>query len=242
MKEFLEVIYQTFGAFFGILIYARILGKQQVAQLTFYDYINGITIGSMAAALAADTDPNKTVAHLTALTLFTTLTLSMSYISLKSRPARKLLEGEPTVVVHNGKILEKNMARMRYNTDDLLMQLRAKNVFNISDVEFAVSETNGELSVLLKTQKQPLTAETMGIPTQYQGVNTELIMDGRLVEQNLQQVGVDQAWLIIQLQQMGINDIREVEYAALDTSGKLYVDKKRDELQNVIDITDKTGK
>ncbi|MDA8235161.1 MAG: DUF421 domain-containing protein [Clostridia bacterium] len=239
MNVFGEVLYQTILAYCAILLYARILGKQQVAQLTPYDYINGITFGSIAGALAADTDPTKTVAHLTALTLFALITFGAAYLSLKSRPARKLLEGEPTIVVHNGKILEQNMAKMRYNMDDLLMQLRAKNVFNLSDVEYAVSEPNGALSILLKTQKQPVTAETLGIPTQYQGISSELIMDGDIIQQNLIQNNLDLVWLQNQLRQQGILDPREVAYAALDTSGKLYVDKKQDDLMDPTDLTDK---
>jgi len=238
MNVFGEVLYQTILAFFAILIYARVLGKQQVAQLTFYDYINGITFGSIAGALAADTDPTKTLAHLTALTLFAALTFGASYLSLKSRPARKLLEGEPTIVVHNGKILEENMAKMRYNLDDLWMQLRDKNVFNLADVEFAISEPNGALSVLLKTQKQPVTPETLGIPTQYQGISSELIVDGQIIEQNLKQNNLDPVWLQNQLRQQGIQDPKEVAYAALDTGGNLYVDRKQDNLTNVVDITD----
>ena len=238
MNVIFEVLIQTILAYLAILFYARILGKQQVAQLTPYDYINGITFGSIAGALAADTDPTKTVAHLTALTLFALLTLGAAYLSLKSRPARKLLEGEPTIVVHNGKILEQNMAKMRYNLDDLLMQLRAKSVFDLSDVEYAVSEPSGELSILLKTQKQPVTAEILGIPTKYQGMSSELIMDGKIITSNFRHNNIDLIWLQNQLRQQGIEDPSEVAYAALDTNGGLYVDKKQDNLDNKVDITD----
>lgn len=238
LMNFVEVFLQTVLAFFAILIYARILGKQQIGQLTFFEYINGITFGGIAAVLATDIGPTKTWMHFLTLTLFVGLTFASGYISLLSRPARKLIAGEPTVVIQNGQILEKNMAKMRYNLDELNMQLREKNVFNISDVEFAILEPNGKLSVLLKSQKRPVTPEDLGIPTQYEGLPTELIMDGEIIMPNLKQLNLDAKWLQGELQKLGVNDIHEVSYASLDTQGKLYVNLKKDQLQVPLDITD----
>lgn len=124
--EFLEVFLQTLLAFTAILIYARILGKQQIGQLTIFDYVNGITFGSIAAVLATDIGPKQTWLHFMGLTLFAFFTLIAGYISRLNRPARKLIAGEATVVVHNGKILEDNMKKMHYNLDELSMQLRQK--------------------------------------------------------------------------------------------------------------------
>lgn len=235
-----EVILQTLLAFFGILIFARLLNKQQVAQLTFYDYINGITFGSIAAALATDVQ-QRTWQHLLGLALFALLTYLMSYISLNNRPLRKILEGEPTVVIHNGKILEQNMASLRYNHDDLMTQLREKDCFNISDVEFAVFEPNGSLSVLLKSQKLPITPENLGISTNYKGISSELIVDGKIIYQNLSQNHLDNQWLNEELKKQGIFSVNEVSYASLDVAGNLYVDKIMDNIQNKLDITDKNG-
>jgi uncharacterized membrane protein YcaP (DUF421 family) len=234
----LEVFLQTFLAFFAILIFARILNKQQMAQLTFYDYVNGITFGSIAAMLASDVE-QRTWQHLLGLALFAALTYLMSYISLKSRPLRKLLQGEPTILIHNGKILEGNMADLRYNLDDLTSQLREKDCFNIADVEFAIAEPNGSLTVLLKTQKQPVTPVDLNIPTSYCGISTELIMDGKIIYPNLDQENVDIKWLENELNKQGIYSVSEVMYASLDTAGNLYIDKKIDQLENIIDITDK---
>lgn len=236
-----EVIVQTLFAFFGILIFARLLNKQQVAQLTFYDYINGITFGSIAASLATDIQ-QRTWQHLLALGIFAFLTFLMSYISVNSRPARKILEGEPTVLIHNGKILEQNMSRLRYNHDNLMTQLREKDCFNVSDVEFAVIEPNGSLSVLLKSQKLPITPEDLGLPTNYKGISSELIVDGKIIYQNLQQNNLDNLWLNEELKKQGIFSVNEVSFASLDVAGNLYVDRKMDMLQNKVDMTDKNNK
>ncbi|WP_258360808.1 DUF421 domain-containing protein [Moorella sulfitireducens (nom. illeg.)] len=236
--EYLEVFLQTILAFAAIFIYTRILGKQQIGQLTFFEYINGITFGSIAAVLATDIDPNRTGIHFVGLTLFAFLTWLAGYVALISRPARKLISGEPTVVVHNGKILEGNMKKMRYNFDELAMQLRQKNVFDIADVEFAILEPDGDLSVLLKSQKRPLTPADLQLPTSYEGIPTELVMDGEILFQNLEQNKLDEKWLIRQLQAQGVRDISQVDYAVLRSDGSLYVNLKEDDIVSPVDITD----
>ncbi|SMB91400.1 Uncharacterized membrane protein YcaP, DUF421 family [Thermanaeromonas toyohensis ToBE] len=238
MENTLEVILQTLLAFAAILIYTRILGKQQVGQLTFFEYINGITFGSIAAALATDIDPDRTWLHFLGLTLFAALTWGAGYVALLSRPARKLISGEPTVVIHNGKILEQNMRKMRYNVDELTMQLRQKNVFDIADVEYAILEPNGNLSVLLKSQKRPLTPADLQVPTEYEGVPTELIVDGEILFENLKQVNLDEKWLEQQLKAQGVEDVSQVDYAVLRSNGSLYVNLKKDQLTTPVDITD----
>lgn len=227
MAEIAEVMLRTLGAFLAILILTRFLNKEQVGQLTFYEYVTGITIGSMAGTIAIDTEV-KFLPDLLGLVLWCFLTYMMGYLALVSRPARKLLEGQPTIVVHNGKILEENMAKLRYNVDDLLMQLRNKNAFNLHDVEFAVLEPNGQLSVLLKSQKRPITPEDLGLPTQYEGMSWDLISDGEILKDNLQKINLSEQWLRDELGKQGIFDLREVLYASIDSKGNLYVDKKKD--------------
>ncbi|TDA68753.1 MAG: DUF421 domain-containing protein [Clostridia bacterium] len=234
----LEVALQTLLAFGAILIYTRILGKQQIGQLTFFEYINGITFGSIAGVLATDIGVGRTLTHFIGLTIFAGLTFSMGYLSLISRPARKLISGEPTIVVHNGKTLEQNMRKMRYNMDELLMQLRQKNVFNLSDVEYAIMEPDGDLSVLLKSQKRPLTPADLNLPTEYEGISVELVEDGQIIHPNLEQLRLDENWLQEQLAGQGVTDLNQVSLAVLDTQGHLYVDKKADNLTTPIDITD----
>lgn len=237
MNPFLEVFIRSVGAFFGVLLITRIIGKTQIAQLNVTDFVNAIVLGSIAAVLATDIRENGWY-YAFGLLVFGTLTFGTEYLSLKYRPARKLLEGEPTVVIHNGKILENNMKKMTYSMDDLTMQLREKNIFNMSDVEFAVLEPNGSLSVLPKSPKQPVTLEDMKLPGKYQGLSSELIVDGVVIYQNLRQNNLSKDWLDQQLKNQNIYDVREVAFASLDSEGKLYVDLKKDNLQWPRDITD----
>ncbi len=239
MIKYVEVVIQTFLAFFAILIYTRILGKQQIGQLTYFEYITGITFGSIAGILATDVATGQSHVHFVGLTTFALLTFIMGYISLHSRPARKLIAGEATVVIQNGKVLEDNMKKMRYNLDELLMQLREKNVFNIAQVEYALLEPNGNLAVLLKSQHRPLTPNDLQIPTQYEGISTEVIQDGKVIYPNLAQLGLNIQWLQQELAKRGVTDLQQVVLASLDTQGQLYVDLRKDHQVQMTDITDR---
>lgn len=231
-----EVFIQTILAFFSIFIYARVLGKQLVSQLTFFEYVTGITFGSIAATIATDVN-QRTMTHFVGLTVFALLAYMMQVISLKSRPARKVIEGEPVVVIQNGKILEEKMRVMHYNLDELTMQLRTKGYFNVTDVEYAIMEPNGELSILAKSQKRPVTPADLEVPTKYEGVEIELVMDGEIIYQNLDQENLNVDWLKDQLRQHGVTDLSDVVYAGLDTQGQLFLDTKTDNTKQ-INVTD----
>ena len=237
MEWFWESTWKTAVAFLAVLGYARLLGKEQISQLTFYDYVTGITFGNLAGALALS-EPGKELQHFWILTLFVSISFSLAYATTRSRPLRKIIEGEPTIVIHNGKILEQNMRRMRYNLENLMTQLREKGFFSPADVEYAILETNGELSVLPKSQKRPLTPADLGLSTAYEGVPAEVIVDGRVIYPNLEQLNLDEQWLIQELSKQGVNSPAEVFYASLGTDGTLYVDRREDRLEKPVDITD----
>ena len=235
--EYANVLIRTVLAFVTLFVVARLLGKQQLSQLTFYEYITGITMGDIAASIAIDAGRSP-LYYMLALVAFAMLTLGTGVITEKSRPLRKLIEGEPVVLVHNGKILEHNMAKSGYNMENLMMQLRERDAFDIREVEFAIAETDGYLTVLKKSQNRPVTPADLGIDTKYEGIPSEIIVDGQVIHQNLKQNHLDEAWLIARLQSMGYNSPQEIPYASLDSEGNLYVDDKRDRLDPMIDISD----
>ena len=130
---------------------------------------------------------------------------------------------------------------MRYRLSELMAQLRMNNVFDISQVEFAILETSGKLSVLKKSSYQPVTPHDLNIPTKYMGLSIELISDGKIIDQNLKQINLDRYWLEDQLKAKGINDPSEVFLAVIDTQGNLYIDKYDDPMENPINISDYYG-
>ncbi|MBU4533498.1 MAG: DUF421 domain-containing protein [Eubacteriales bacterium] len=229
MDWLFEVVYRGVGAFVAVVFITRLIGKTQMGMLTVTDFVNGIVIGSLAAAMVVDLRGNIWY-YIVGLAIFGGLTIFMEWLTMKNRAVRKLLEDVPTIVIFNGKILEDNMRKNRYHVDDLMMQLRAKNVFDIHDVEFAVAEPNGELSVLLKSQKRPVTCEDLQVPTQYEGMSHTIVSDGEILDRHLDDVGLSRAWLFSELAKRGIKDVKQVMYASLDTQGNLYVDVREDNL------------
>jgi uncharacterized membrane protein YcaP (DUF421 family) len=207
------------------LVLIRIAGRKTVSQMTFFDFILGVSMGTITANIALG--PNRSLAGLT-LVVFVVLTILLDYLHIQSFPLRKLENSEPVIVIENGKIINQNLTKTRISMNELNMQLRKKNIFNISDVEYAVLETDGKVSVLPKSQKQPLTPADLGISTTYKGLTKDLIIDGDIMTENLHAAHLDENWLFEQLKLHGTNDIKRVFYAGLDTSGNLYISLKRD--------------
>ncbi len=230
MNEGIVVLVRSIIGFFTLLIMARILGKQQISQLTFFDYVLGITIGSIAATLSVDLS-SRAWPHWVGLMTWALIVWALQLITLKYRPAAKYIVGEPTVVIMNGQILENAMRSIRYTLSDVLEQLRDKGVFDLKQVGFAVVETNGKVSVLLKPEFLPATPRDLSLTAQEAGLSTELVYDGIIVEENLKRANVDQLWLKQELKKQGINHVSEVFLASLDSSGGLYVDTYKEKTQ-----------
>ncbi|MED4205404.1 DUF421 domain-containing protein [Neobacillus mesonae] len=166
-----------------------------------------------------------TLTGTTALILFAILTVFTGYISLKNLTFRRLINSEPITLVENGNIVDENMKKMKLTINELKMKLREKNAFNVADVEFAIMETDGKLSVLPKSDKKPLTPSHMNIPTTSSGLEKDIIIDGTIMEENLTSAGLDKEWLTSELNKQNIKDCSEVFYAGVDNTKKLYVSK-----------------
>jgi len=231
------VVIRSLIAFFVLLFLVRLIGKQQVAQLTFFDYVLGITIGSIASTLSVQVNEN-TFATLVGMSIWAVLTIALGYVDLHSASLRKIISGEATVVIENGKILEDNLKRIRIPINKLISELRTQGVFNIADVEFALFEPGGKISVQKKSQKQPLTPSDINLATQYDGLPTNLVIDGMILYDALRSLNLSKAWLSYQLGKKNINDISEISLAQLDTRGNLYVDLKGDKPYYIISTSD----
>ncbi len=240
MNEGLVVIVRAIIAFFSLLIFARLIGKQQISQLNFFDYVLGITIGSIAASLTTDLS-SRAWPHWVGLLTWVALGYLMEVISTKWRYAAKFLEGEPAIVIMNGKIMENVLRKMKYRVSEILELLRNKGVFDVNQVDFAIIEPNGQISVLLKPEHQPLTPKDLNVKVSPSGISTELVYDGIIIEENLRQLNKDKTWLLDQLKMQGIQDVSEVFLVTLNPAGSLYVDRYADRLKKVTDIGDYKG-
>jgi len=240
MDEGLVVIVRAFIGFFSLLIFARIMGKEQISQLNLFDYILGITIGSIAGTLTTDLS-SRAWPHWVGLITWCLLGYLMDVITSKWRYASKVLEGEPAIVIMNGKIMDNVLKKMKYRISEILELLRNKGIFDVTQVDFAIVEPNGQLSVLLKPENLPLTPKDMKMAVSPSGISTELVYDGNIIEENLKQLNKDKTWLLKQLKKQGIKDISEVFLATLNPAGSLYVDKYEDHLKKITDIGDYKG-
>lgn len=240
MNEGLVVFVRAIIGFFSLLIFARIIGKEQISQMTFFDYILGITIGSIAAELTTDLS-SRAWPHWVGLITWAALGFIMEKISMRWRYAAKILEGEPTIVIMNGKIMEDVLRKMKYSVSDVLVLLRNKDVFNPNEVAYAIIEPNGNISVLKKPEYLSLTPKDMNIKVKASGIATEMIYDGIVIKENLRQLNKDEKWLYSELKKHGVKDPTEVFLLTLDPGGNLYIDKYEDHIKKVTDIGDYKG-
>ena len=225
--SFIEVIGRVLISFGVLLLMTRIMGKKQVSQLTYFNYITGITIGAVAASITIDTSIDMSDGF-TSIVCWSLLTVLVSYINLKSPKARILLDGQPTIVIKNGKILEKTLAGLRLNMDDLSMLLREKNIFSTQEVDYAVLEPDGQLSVLKKVDQQSVTKKDLKVEAvEPLYVPTEIIVDSKVIIRNLEELDLSQNWLEKQLHQSDVS-LQDVFYAEIQSDGTLYIDKRQD--------------
>jgi uncharacterized membrane protein YcaP (DUF421 family) len=238
MNEGLVVFVRSIIAFFSLLIFTRIIGKEQISQLTFFDYVLGISIGSIAASLTTDLSSGAWP-HWVGLLTWAVLGYLMELITMKWRYAAKYLEGEPTIVIMNGKIMESALKKLKYRVSDILALLRNQGVFDVNQVDFAIIEPNGQISILKKPEYQ--INKDMNIQVPPSGISTELIYDGIIIDENLRQLNKDRAWLMDQLRKHKIKDPSEVFLATLNPAGDIYIDKYDDQIIKVTDIGDYKG-
>ncbi|EJR58140.1 hypothetical protein IIO_04482 [Bacillus cereus VD115] len=219
------------SVFILIILFAitKWLGKRQISQLSFFEYIAGMTIGDIAAQVSTGLD-SKFFHGVFAILIFAVVPFFTGILSLKNKTARDFFEGKSTVLIKDGKVLEDNLKKEKYTSDELLELLRGKNAFSVADVEFAVLEPSGELNVLLKKDRQPLTAKDVGLKVPNEKEPQTVIMDGNVLDEPLSSSGHNRAWLHSELEKLGVF-IENVFLGQVDSYGQLTIDIYNDKLQ-----------
>lgn len=221
----LLIFSRTLVLYIIVMIVMRIMGKRQIGQLQPFELAIAIMISELASLPMQDTGIPLMHGIIPILTLlFAQLTISL--ISLKSVSARAVICGRPTILIEKGKIIEENLLYELYTLNDLLEQLRIDNTPNIADVEYAILETNGQLSIIPKTNKKPLTPSDMSISANYEGLPIDLIVDGDINDENMNKAKVSKDWLIKELNKLGIKRIEDTLFASIDSSDKLFAQAK----------------
>ena len=221
--NFFEMILRATGSFFAILILARIIGKKQLSQLTFFHYGTGITVGSIASEIAAQAE-TPFIDGLIALVWWCLLTILVTSVTLKSKKLRILFDGKPTVLVKDGVIFPSALKKERLHIDELMMMLREKDIYSLDEILHVTLETNGEIGVMKKPSSRNVTRQDMQIkPTEVLQFPVEIISDGKIIYENLQEANLDDQWLMRKLRKKNIDNVEEVYFAQLLENGSLYI-------------------
>lgn len=230
MPEIVLILIRSVVSFIVLLILSRVMGKQQLSQLTFFDYIVGITIGSIAASMSVDQNI-KILNGFAALVIWGLFPVLLSYISMKSFRFHQLTSGKPTVMIKNGQLQEHNLKRQKMSFGELMALLRKNQIYKLSDVELAVMEINGNLSVMKKSEAQPITPKILGIQLEEEHAPRILVLDGNLMEKSVNESGYSKEWLLGEVQKQGAEGFNDVFLAQIDSKGNVYVDLYQDQLQ-----------
>jgi uncharacterized membrane protein YcaP (DUF421 family) len=223
-----ELLIRILLGFIVLFTLARSLGRKEISQMTFFNFVSAIAIGSIAANLVVN--QNLSIRNgILALAGWAAFTLIMDIFDIKSKMARKITTGDPIIVIKEGKIVERSLKKSRLDIDALKAMLRQKNIFSLADVDYAIFESNGKLSVMPKEPKQPITKSDMNkVSTTKKLVPfpTEVITDGLVLTNNLSKLKLNQEWLEQQLKQAGVQSPSDVFYAEVQQDGTLFMDNR----------------
>ena len=225
--DFLILCLTALGSFTVLFLIAKFIGHKQIAQLDFFDYITGITIGSIAAEMATELEePWK---PLIAMLIYGGVTVLLSVISHKFPRSRKYLNGTPTILMDHGKLYRGNLKKAKLDLSEFMVLCRQQGYFDLTAIQTAIYEYTGNLTILPVSDSRPATPKDMNLSPQQELLFTELIMDGRILEGNLKRMGLDRTWLLRQLEQRHIHSAKEVFLAVCDRNLKFVVYDRKNE-------------
>ncbi len=217
--DILKLVLATLLSSVSLFIIAKIMGHKQMAQLDFFDYITGITIGSIAAELATELEsPWK---PLLAMIIYGSISVLLSRITNKFPRSRRFINGSPTIILNNGVFYRKNMKKAKLDLSEFMMLCRQEGYFNICDIKTAIFEYNGRITILPVSTKRPATPEDMNLKPEQEHINTEVILDGRILEGNLKRMGISVKWLQKQLKNQGYHSAKEIYLGLCNEERKL---------------------
>ena len=219
--EIMNVLLTSLLSVGALFVIAKIMGHKQMSQLDFFDYISGITIGSIAAELA--TELEEPLKPLIAIAVYGAVAVLLSKITSLFPKTRKFVNGTPTILLNNGKLYRENMKKAKLDLSEFMVMCRQQGYFNLNDIQTAVFEFNGKLSILPISKKRPANPEDLNLSPAPEYIQTEVVMDGRILDENLKRMGLDDKWLQKQLTAQGYRKPQEVFLALCDENKQLTV-------------------
>lgn len=221
---FITVIIKSLVSVFALFFITKLIGKKQVSELSLFDYVIGISIGNFAAEATLDVDSNFFNSLLAVLT-FGLVSYIVSILTMKSIVLRRFFIGVPTIIMQNGKIIEKNMKKLKIDINDLLEQVRTSGYYDIFELEYIIMEANGKISILPKSEYKPLTPKDMKIKVEKSCICSNVIIDGKIMLKNIENMNKTEEWLKHEIKIKGY-DIEDILLCTLDNNGKINIYEK----------------
>lgn len=230
LNETLMVIPRSLFSIFILYIVTKLIGKKQASELSLFDYVIGISIGNFAAEMIINMDTPYLYGCIAIIT-FGLISYIVSIITMKSIKLRRIIIGTPTIVIENGKILEKSLRKLKMDINDLLEQTRIGGVFDVSEVDYAIVEANGKLTIMKKSKYNPLTPNDMNLKVENKGLIANVIIDSEIMHNNLKNMNKKEDWLYKELKIKGYRNLDKILLATLDNNNKLIVYEKNKNLE-----------
>lgn len=221
MLETLSIIPRSLISLIVLFLITKLIGRKQVSELSLFDYVIGISIGNFSAEMVMNLD-NNYIHGIIAMVTFGIVAWIVSYITIHSMTLRRLIVGVPIILIENGKLIEKNLRKTMIDVNDLLEQCRTNGTFDISEIEFAIMEANGKISILPKKDNSPLTVKDMNLKLGKNGLCANVIIDGCIMKNNLKNMGKEKNWLLKELKIKG-KKLDNILLATLDINDKLNI-------------------
>lgn len=225
MSDFLNICFRTILVLIILFFITKMMGKKQISELNFFDYVVGITIGSIAADISLDIEKNM-IAGIAALFIYGFISYIISFVSIKSILARRFFIGVPTVLVEKGKIIESGLKKSKIDVNDLLMEARENGYFNLDEIDYALMEVNGNISFLPKEKEKPVTKRDMKIKCSNEGLTVNAIIDSKFMVNNMKAINKDKEWLDHELKVIGYDNYDNILLATIDNNYKVTIYEK----------------
>ena len=225
MNDFLNICFRTILVLVILFFITKMMGKKQISELNFFDYVVGITIGSIAADISLDIEKDM-IAGIAALFIYGFISYIISFVSIKSILARRFFIGVPTVLVEKGKIIESGLKKSKIDVNDLLMEARENGYFNLDEIDYALMEVNGNISFLPKEKEKPVTKRDMKIKCSNEGLTVNAIIDSKYMVNNMTVINKDKEWLDHELKVNGYDNYDNILLATIDNNYKVTIYEK----------------
>lgn len=222
LNEFISVTLRALSSLVALFLVTKMLGKKQISQLSLFDYVIGISIGNFAAEMTINLESNE-INGIWAVVLFGLFAYLISILTMKSMRLRRFFMGTPTIIIQEGKILEKNLKKVKFDINDMLEEIREQGYFDVSQIEYAIMEANGQFSIMPKSEYKPVTLKDMKLKSSQEGLCANVIIDGKIIPNNLKNINHDEKWLLKELKAKGYTDLSKILLATVDNNQKICV-------------------